>query len=110
MGEEEKMVNQTIGTEEDMTKETKSIRENFHIFGPATLVYACVYALCMHKNDAGIAYLVFVAAGLFYVKFCMKHLELKEKKGDLFYKVGMVLLAISTFCTDDARIIFFNKT
>ncbi len=97
-------------TEPVMTAEAKKIRENFHIFGLATLVYAFIYAFCMYKNDAGIAYLLFVIAGIFYVKFCMKHLELTEKKGSLFYVVSMVLLGISTFCTDDARIIFFNKT
>jgi len=101
MGEEEK---------KELTQETKKIRENFQIFGLATFIYACIYAFCMYKNDAGIMYVLFVAAGLIYVKFCMKHLELPEKKGSLFYKVSMVLLAISTFCTDDARIIFFNKT
>jgi len=110
MGEEEKMVNQTVETEDDMTKETKKIRENFHVFGIATLLYAGIYAFCMHKNDAGIAYLLFVIAGIVYVKYCMKRLELPEKKGGIFYQVSMVLLGISTFCTDDARIIFFNKT
>lgn len=101
-----------MGEEEnkELTKETKKIRENFHIFGLATLIYACIYAFCMHKNDAGIAYLLFVIAGILYVNFCVKHLELSVKKESLFYVVSMVLLGISTFCTDDARIIFFNKT
>ena len=31
------------------------------------------------------------------------------KKESRFYMVSMVLLSISTFCTDDWRIIFFNK-
>ena len=110
MGEEEKLVGMSERVEEDITKETRKIRENFHIFGLATLVYACIYAFCMHKNDAGVSYLLFVAAGLFYVKFCGTHLDLPERKGSLFYKISMLLLAVSTFCTDDARIIFFNKT
>ena len=31
------------------------------------------------------------------------------KKGSLFYIITMLLLGISTFCTDDGTIIFFNK-
>lgn len=31
------------------------------------------------------------------------------KKGSLFYIIAMMLLGISTFCTDDTMIIFFNK-
>ena len=42
MGEEENMVNQTMETEDGVTKETKKIRENFHVFGLATLLYAAV--------------------------------------------------------------------
>lgn len=97
-------------TQSTMTKESKKIRENFQIFGLATLVYACIYAVCMYKNDAGISYLIFVVAGIIYVKYCMKHLELSVKKGSSFHMISMVLLGISTFCTDDARIIMFNKT
>ena len=86
------------------------IRENFQIFGVATFLYACVYAFCMYKNDAGITYLLFVVAGLFYVNYCRKQLELSVKRGTTFNVISIVLLGISTFCTDDGRIIVFNKT
>ena len=90
--------------------ENETIRENFQIFGVATFLFACFYAFCMYKNDAGITYLFMVAAGLLYVKYCGKQLGFAVKKGTLFYTVCILLLGISTFCTDDARIIFFNKT
>jgi len=96
--------------EENITKESKLIRENFQIFGVATFLFACFYAFCMYKNDAGITYLFMVAAGLYYVKYCGKQFGFAAKKGTLFYTVCILLLGISTFCTDDARIIFFNKT
>jgi len=96
--------------EMEMTAKSRIIRENFQIFGVATFLYACFYAFCMYKNDAGITYFLLVAAGLFYVNYCGKQLEIPAKKGTLFYVVSILLLGISTFCTDDARIILFNKT
>lgn len=96
--------------EMDMTAESRNIRENFQKFGVATFLFACFYAFCMYKNDAGITYFLLVAAGLFYVKYCGKQLEIPVKKGTLFYTASMLLLGISTFCTDDARLILFNKT
>lgn len=96
--------------EDKATKESKILRENFQIFGVATFLYACFYAFCMYKNDAGITCPLFVEAGLMYANYCRKHLELSVKKGTFFYAVCMLLLGISTFCTDDARIILFNKT
>ena len=90
--------------------ENQKIRENFQIFGVATFLFACFYSFCMYKNDAGITYLLLVAAGLYYVKYCGKQFDFAAKKGTLFYVICILLLGISTFCTDDARIIFFNKT
>ena len=93
-----------------MSQESKTIRENFQIFGVATFLFACLYSFCMYKNDAGITYLLLVAAGLYYVRYCGKKFGFAAKKGTLFYVICILLLGISTFCTDDARIIFFNKT
>lgn len=109
------MENQTMAVyveekEKEATKESRIIRENFQIFGTATFLYACFYVFCMYKNDAGITYPLFVAAGIFYANYCRKHLELSVKKGTAFYVVCMLLLGVSTFCTDDTRIILFNKT
>ena len=94
----------------EITSESRKIRENFQVFGVATFLFACFYSFCMYKNDAGITYLFLVAAGLYYVKYCGKQFGFAAKKGTLFYAVCILLLGISTFCTDDARIIFFNKT
>ena len=85
------------------------VKENFHIFGLASFLYACLYALCMYKNDAGITYTLLVVGGLFFICYCLKKLDVAMKKESRFYMVSMVLLSISTFCTDDWRIIFFNK-
>jgi len=93
----------------DLTTESRNIHENFQKFGVATFIYACFYSFCMYKNDAGITYFFMVAAGLLYTKYCVKQLGFSAKRGTSFYIISIILLGISTFCTDDARLIFFNK-
>ena len=86
------------------------IKENFHIYGIASILYGILYVFCMFKNDAGITYPIFVGATIGYILFAIRKLEMQLKKESRFYIVSMILLGISTFCTDDPRIIFFNKT
>lgn len=87
----------------------KKVKENFHIYGIATFLYACLYALCMYRNSSGVSYPFFVAGSLFYICFCLAKLGISWKKESAFYMISMMLLSVSTFCTDDGRIIFFNK-
>lgn len=98
----------TVVTAEPTMYDTH-VKENFHIFGVASFLYACLYAFCMYKNDASITYTLLVVGGLFFIQYCFKKLDVAMKKESRFYMVSMVLLSISTFCTDDGRIIFFNK-
>jgi hypothetical protein len=85
------------------------MKDKFVFFGPVTFLYALFYAFCMFKNGSGITFPFFIAASLLYLCFTLSKLELTLKKGSAFYMVSMMLLAVSTFCTDDARIIVFNK-
>lgn len=91
------------------TPETRKMKENFQIFGLASFLYACLYAFCMYRNSSGVTYPFFVAGGLWFICFCFAKLEISLKKGGAFYMVSMMLLAVSTFCTDDGRIIALNK-
>ena len=88
----------------------KKIKENFHIYGIASIVYACLYAFCMYKNNSGITYGLFVAGSIGFILFCLNQLEMTIKKESWFYMGSMLLLSVSTFCTDDGRIIWLNKT
>lgn len=92
------------------TEYTKRMKGNFGFFGPATLLYACFYAFCMFRNPSGITFPFFIAGSLFFFCCCMSKLEISLKKGSAWYMTGMILLAISTFTTDDTRIIILNKT
>jgi len=92
------------------TEATKKMKANFGFFGPATFVYAVLYAFCMFKNDAGVTFPFFVAGSLLFLCFTLSKLEISLRKGSAFYMVSMMLLAVSTFCTDDGSIINLNKT
>ncbi|MBQ6844961.1 MAG: DUF4173 domain-containing protein [Agathobacter sp.] len=85
------------------------IKENFHIFGIASILYACLYTFCMYKNDSGITYPIMILGSIAFVCFCQEKLEIAWKKESIFYGVSLMLLAVSTCCTDDYRIIFLNK-
>ncbi len=87
----------------------EKIKENFHIYGVAAFIYACLYAFCMYDNDAGITYALFSAGTIALILFLVKKLEFKLKRVSVFYIFSIMSLSIATFCTDDGKIIFFNK-
>ena len=64
----------------------------------------------MFQNDAGIAFFFFIAASLLFLCLSLNKLGLTLRKGSMFHMISMMLLAVSTFCTDDGRIINLNKT
>jgi len=86
------------------------MKEKFGFFGPATLLYAVVYVFCTFKNPSGITFPIFIAASLIYMGLALSKLGVVLKKSSLFYLISMMLLGVSTFCTDDRRIIVMNKT
>lgn len=92
------------------TEYTKRMKANYGFFGPVTFLYAVFYAFCMFKNGSGITFPFFVAGSLLYLCFCLSKLEISLQKNSGFYMVSMMMLAVSTFCTDDGRIIALNKT
>lgn len=96
-------------TKKPDTEQTRKMKENFQIFGLASFLYACLYAFCMYRNSSGVTYPFFVAGSLLYICFCFAKLGISLKKGSSFYMISMMLLAVSTFCTDDGRIINLNK-
>ncbi len=91
------------------TRETEKLKENFGFFGPAAFLYAVFYAFCMYKNGSGVTFPFFVAGGLVFLRCSLSKLEITLKRGSVFYMAAIMLLAISTFLTDDGRLIFFNK-
>lgn len=91
------------------TEETSRMKENYGFFGPITFLYAVFYAFCMYRNGSGVTFPFFVAGILLFLCFSLSKLGTTLKRGSIFYMAAIELLGISTFCTDDARLIFFNK-
>ncbi len=87
-----------------------SMRERFSILAPASAIYALFYAFCLYKNGAGITYPFFAIGSLFFFGFTIQRLGISIKKDSIFPAVSIVLLGVSTCLTNDARVIFFNKT
>lgn len=85
--------------------------EFFRILGPASLLYAFVYAFCLFENASGITVPVWAAATVFYVSAVRKRFVSKrsvQKRGSKCYVLGMLLLGISTCLTDHRGIIAGN--
>ena len=97
------------GGQHKETEETVKLKENYGFFGPITFIYSVFYAFCMYRNGSGVTFPFFVAGSLLLLCLFLSKLGTTLKKGSIFYMVGMILLGISTFLTDDARIIVFNK-
>ena len=95
--------------EKTETVETKRLQEHYNFFGPVTFLYAVFYAFCMFRNGSGITFPFFLAGTLLYFVFSLSKLEITLKKGSTFYMISILLLGISTFCTDGWAIISLNK-
>jgi len=99
---------QNMVNSKPQTRQTLLRQENYPFFGIASGLYALFYTFCMYRNAAGITFPFFIAGSLFFFCLCMKKLETAIKKDSVFYMAGMILLGLSTVCTADGRIIFFN--
>lgn len=111
-GQPKSETGQAVGAAEEVLPQNlyqQKVKENFHIYGISTFLYACLYVFCMYRNGSGVTYSFFVAGSLVYIFYCLSKLGITWKRGNGFYMISMILLAVSTFCTDDNRIIFLNK-
>lgn len=93
---------------ENKTIQTQKMEKNFPFFGIVSAVYAVFYTFCMYRNTSGITLPFFIAGSLLFGYLCMQKLEISVKKDAFWYAVCLVLLSISSVCTDDGTIHFFN--
>lgn len=94
-----------------MGKETFYIinrKDNYPFFGIASLVYAIFYTFCLYRNASGITMPFFAVGSLLFGYLCMQKLEISIKRDVWFYAISMLLLSISSFCTDDGMLHFYN--
>ena len=90
-------------------EEKESRIRHFCFFSIGSLIYAFFYTFCLYKNASGITYPFFVGGTLFFFFLSLKKLGISAKKDSSFYVISLMLLGISTFCTDAENIIFINK-
>lgn len=86
----------------------KRIR-HFQFFGMGSFLYALFYTFCLYHNASGITYPFFVGGTLFFFFLSLKKSGISAKKDSVFYVVSLMLLGISTACTDASNIIILNK-
>lgn len=89
----------------------EQIEERTRIFGilfVPSIVYACFYALLLYNNYNSITMPIFILATLGYYFFCFKKMNISIKSHSLPYAVAMLLLGISTCCTDSLQLQIFN--
>lgn len=93
-----------------MSEEEKEKRaKHFSFFSIGSIIYAVFYTFCLYKNSSGITYPFFIGGTLFYFFLSLKKLEISAKKDSIFYIISLILLGVSTFCTDNVYIHFMNK-
>lgn len=92
-----------------LTEEEENRIRHFRFFSVESLVYALFYTFCLYKNASGITYPFFIGGTLFYFFLSLKKLGISAKKDSIFYIISLMLLGISTFCTDSGSILFLNK-
>lgn len=83
--------------------------KHFRFFGLWSLIYAVLYTFCLYKNPSGITYPFFIGGTLFYFFLSLKRFGITAKKDSAFYVISLMLLSISTFCTDSLSIHLMNK-
>ena len=93
-----------------LSEEEKEKRvRHFRLFSITSVIYALFYTFCLYKNASGITYPFFTGGTLFCFFLSLKKLGISAKKDSVFYVIAILLLGISTFCTDAGNIISMNK-
>lgn len=90
---------------------TEQNEERIHIFEMLflpSMIYACLYTVLLYKNYNSITMPIFVLATLGYCYYCLKKLHTVAMKTMIPYAGGMLLLGISTCCTDSLQLQIFN--
>ncbi len=86
----------TVGRKKEKT-------EKLSVYGLYTLVYAVFTALCLYKNARGITFPFFALSTIVYADLCLRRMEGKWQKKDMWYPIAIILLGVSVFLTEDKQ-------
>ena len=95
-----------------MEPTTKKMNKNplFPFMTVGSLIYAFFYTFCLYKNASGITYPFFVGGTCLFFFCYLKRSAVTAKKFSVYITISLLLLGISTCCTDSWILLFFNKT
>lgn len=82
---------------------------HFSFMAGGSLIYALWYTICLYRNNAGITYPFFIGGTCLFFFFFLKKCGRTLKPLASFDLVSLMLLGISTCCTDAAYILSLNK-
>ena len=80
----------------------------FPFFGLMSLLYGMIFAFCMYSNFNGVTFPILIVVTILFGVRYVKKIGLTIQRYTWIYILGMILLAISSFMTTNAFIIFFN--
>lgn len=86
----------------------KNPLEYFNTFFGTSLIYAFISALIIYKHLNGIGILFFAIATNIYAIYCIKVSGNKIKTGSKLLMCFLLLIATSTFLTNDTLVVFVN--
>ena len=81
----------------------------FSFMAIGSLIYAFFYTLFLYKNTSGITYPFFVGGTCLFFFLYLKKSGTAVKSFSIFITISLILLGISTCCTDSWVLIFFNE-
>lgn len=75
----------------------------------AAVIFALIYTFCMYQNTASITFPILMATGIWFLYAMQDERKLFNSKFSGFYTLGIMLIAISVFLTEDWKLIFMSK-
>lgn len=72
-------------------------------------IFALIYTFCMYQNTASITFPILMATGIWFLYAMQDERKIFDSKLSGFYTVGIVLIAVSVFLTEDWKLIFMSK-
>lgn len=87
---------------------SNGMRKNAPYFLGMALIYSICFAAAFYRNYIGITFPLITAATLLVCLLFLKKNDIPWKKSNWLYIVTCLLLGISTVCTANAFVVFFN--
>ncbi len=93
----------TVQRTQNQPKMTGKKVEKISKYGLYTLVYAVFTAFCLYKNHRGITFPFFAFSTVVYYDLCLRKMEGKWQRKDIWYPIAIILLGLSVFLTEDKQ-------